>query len=89
MDQENRPPVEDVGHDVAIDSETNSRNDSDASSISTSSSDHSEYDKVEGRDVLEEIVNVASDANTHEERDRDGWRTAEFIEFFNNRTQTH
>ena len=87
MDQENRPPVEDVGDDVSSDSETNSSSDSDASSISSSSSDHSVPDEADGRDVLEEIVNVAADANPQEERDRDGWRTAEFVEFFNSRTQ--
>ena len=88
MDQENRPPVEDVGDDVSSDSETNSRSsDSDASSISSISSDHSVPDEMDGRDVLEEIVNVAADANPQEERNRDGWRTAEFIEFFNSRTQ--
>ena len=87
MDQENRPPVEDVGDDVSTDSETNSNNDSEVSPISSSSSNHSVPDEVEGCDVLEEIVDVAADANPQEERNRDGWRTAEFIEFFNSRTQ--
>ena len=87
MDQENRPPIEDVGDDVSTDSETNFSNDSDTSFISSSSSDHSVPDEVEGRNALEEIVNVVADANPQEERDRDGWRTAEFIEIFNSRTQ--
>ena len=87
MDQENRPLVEDVGDDVSTDSETNSSSDSNESSISSSSSDHSVPDEVEGRDVLEEIVNVVAAANPQEERDRDRWRTAEFVEFFNSRTQ--
>ena len=41
----------------------NPSNDSDASSISSSSSDHSVPDEVKGRDVLEEIINVAADTN--------------------------
>ena len=32
------------------------------SSVSSSSSDHLEHDEVEGRDVLEKIVNAATDA---------------------------
>ena len=79
--------MEDGSDDVSTNLGTDCSDDSGESSISSSSSDHSEHDKVEGRDVLEKIVNVASDAKPQEEHDRDGLRTAEFIEFFNSTTQ--
>lgn len=81
-----KPPVENVGDNISKNSEIYPSDDSHGSSTSISSKYHSEQDKVEARDVLEE-TSTRRQMRTREERDKDGRRTAEFIEFSNSRTQ--
>lgn len=83
MEEENRPAVEDTGDNAFTDSEIDSGDDGNESSVSSSSRDHLGHDEVAGHGVSEVFINEASDANSREERDRDGWRTAEFIKLFN------
>ena len=87
MEQENRTPVEDTGDNACIVSEMDSSDDGNESSVSRSSGDYSGHDEVVGHGILEVFINEASNANTRQEHDRDGWRTAEFIKLFNSRAQ--